>query len=83
MEDIGLEEITNKDNLYTLAQDNAIKITKITSNTHNKVTLTLKASQPTPITLNSGTLLFPEDRIASSTQTLIIRDDLSTTVSDC
>jgi hypothetical protein len=82
MEEIGFQEIQKEDNLYNLAKDNKIKITKISSNTHNKITIKLKSKTPQLFTLEAGTMLFPDEPIATSTQSLIIRDDASTTVSE-
>ena len=82
MEEIGFQEIQSEDNLYNVAQQNDVKITKMYSNTHNQVTIGLKANSSRNITLEAGTMLFPEEQLANNTQTLIIRDDLSTTVSE-
>ena len=81
MEEIGFQEIKSQNNLYNLVKHNDVKITKICSNTHNKVTIGLRANTPTTITLEAGTMLFPDEPLADNTQTLILRDDLSTTVS--
>jgi len=51
MEEIGFQEIKSEDNLYNLAQHNDVQITKICSNTHNKVTIGLKAKAQRKITL--------------------------------
>ena len=64
-----------------MAGKNQVKITRITSNSHKKVTVCLKSKTPVNITLEAGTMLFPDEPIAANTQTLMLRDDLSTQVS--
>ena len=64
-----------------MAQHNKIKITKIESNTHNKIKIGLKSTIPTTVTMEAGTMLFPDEPLAQNTQSLIIRDDVSTAVS--
>ena len=82
MEQIGFDEIKNEENLYNLAEKNQIKITKICSNTHNKVTVAIKAEKPVIISLEAGTMLFPDEPLADNTQSLMLRDDLSTAISE-
>lgn len=60
MEQIGFEEINEPDNLYNMTKGNKVKITRIESNTHNKIKLGLRASVPTTVTMSAGTLLFPD-----------------------
>ncbi len=51
LEDIGLQEIAAKENLYNMAENDAIKITKICSNGLSKATIGLKARTTVNITL--------------------------------
>jgi|JI6StandDraft_1071083.scaffolds.fasta_scaffold454543_1 hypothetical protein len=51
LEDIGLQEIVAKENLYNMAENDAIKITKICSNGLSKVTIGLKARTTVNVTL--------------------------------
>ena len=82
MEEIGFEEVKSEDNLYNMAEKNKIKITKIESNTHNKIKIGLRSAVPTTVTMDAGTMLFPDEPLANNTQSLIVRDDVSTQVSD-
>ena len=42
----------------------------------------MKAKVPTTVTMEAGTMLFPDEPLAQNTQSLMIRDDLSTEVSE-
>lgn len=85
IQEIGLEEIKSNNNLFNLAQEEKLKITKICTNSHKMVTIGIAVKPNTTVsfTLEAGTLLFPNEQIEQSTQSLIIQDDLSTTVSEC
>ena len=80
LHDMGLDEIKSEGSLYNLIQANKIKVTKLESNSLNQIKIRLKStsSAPSLCKINAGTLIFPDEPMAENTQTLIVRDDLST-----
>ena len=65
-----------------MARSNKVDITKIQSDSQYRIKIGLKAKKPTTVTVEAGTILFPDEPLAYNTQSLITRDDVSTAVSE-